>query len=54
MLAAGRRAGGFTSGGGVHRGSQGRQPCLRFWRQSWIACSRVISLRHYRCAEGCA
>lgn len=37
-----------------HWGGQGLQPCWRFWAQSLIACSRVSSLRFYRCAEGCA
>lgn len=40
--------------GRSHWGAQGCQPCWRFWAQSLIACSRVSSLRFYRCAEGCA
>jgi hypothetical protein len=45
---------GDSGAGGSHWGAQGCQPCWRFWAQSLIACSRVSSLRFYRCAEGCA
>jgi hypothetical protein len=45
---------GDSGAGGSHWGAQGCQPYWRFWAQSLIACSRVSSLRFYRCAEGCA
>jgi hypothetical protein len=45
---------GDSGAGGSHWGAQSCQPCWRFWAQSLIACSRVSSLRFYRCAEGCA
>ena len=45
---------GDSGTGGSHWGAQSCQPCWRFWAQSLIACSRVSSLRFYRCAEGCA
>ena len=46
MLVAGRQAGGFPSGGRDHWGGQTCQPAFRFWAQSLIASSRVITLRH--------
>jgi hypothetical protein len=37
---------GCRAGGGVHWGGQTCQPAFRFWAQSLIAFSRVITLRH--------
>ena len=54
MLAAGRRAGGWTWGGYDHFNGQTCQPAFVFLAKSLIASSRVISLRHHHLAEGCA
>ena len=43
-----------SGAGDVHLGGHVCQPALRFSAQSLIASTRVISLRLYRCAEGCA